>query len=190
MTPKKEVSLLPESENPNSFNAKLLRWLTTTGRIAIIVTELLVVGAFISRFWLDRKNADLSELIRQQQSILNTTENFEKEFISMQQRLNIIRDSYKNEPDYDQKITSITSSTPQDIIYNTLLLKKDEETKKISASLSLTAYKEESIVDFITNLTLNPDISTVKINRIEKKPQQNNYEISILLTFNSDQNKT
>jgi hypothetical protein len=49
----------------------------------------------------------------------------------------------------------------------------------------LTAYKEESIVDFITNLTVNPDISSVRIDKIEKKSQENNYSINVSLVFNS-----
>lgn len=190
MTVKKEVSLLPESENPNSFNSRLIKWLTTVGRVVIIFTELLVVAAFVSRFWLDRQNADLSEIIRQQQAILTTTKDFENQFSFLQQKLKIIKDFYTNEPDYDQKINSLISSTPDNIIYDNLSVSQDEEINKTVATLSLTAYKEESIIDFITNLMLNPNIQTVNINRIEKKSQESQYLINIYLIFNSSSLKT
>jgi len=190
MTVKKEVSLLPESENPNSFNSRLVKWLTTVGRVVIVFTELLVIIAFVSRFWLDRQNADLSEVIRQQRAILNTTKDFEDQFSFLQQKLKIIKDFYTNEPSYDSKINSLISSTPDNIIYNNLSISKDEETKKTVANLSLTSYKEESIVDFITNLMLNPDIQTVNINKIEKKAQENQYLISIYLIFKDSPSKT
>ena len=184
MALKKEVSLLPDSENPNSFNAKLIKWLTTVGRVAIIITEFIIVAAFISRFWLDRKNADLSEVVRQQQAILNTTVNFENDFSYLQQKLKIIKDSYANQTQYNEKIKSITESAPQDIVYNIINLQPDPKTNKLHSNISLTAYKEESIVSYITNLTLNPDINSVNIQKIEKKDKENNYSIDISLVFN------
>jgi hypothetical protein len=185
MIVKKEASLLPESENSNSFNFRFIKWVTTVGRVVIVFTELLVVSAFVSRFWLDRQNSDLSEVIRQQEAILKTTKDFENQFSFLQQKLKIIKDFYGNEPDYNTKISSLISSTPENIIYDNLSVAKDEKTNKTTASLSLTAYREESIVDFITNLMLNPDIQTVNINNIEKKDQENQYLISISLIFNS-----
>ncbi|MEI8067370.1 MAG: hypothetical protein WCG91_00265 [Candidatus Shapirobacteria bacterium] len=190
MTIKKEVSLLPESENPNSLNSRVIKWLTTVGRVVIIFTELIVVTAFASRFWLDRRNADLSEIIRQQQAILNTTKDFENQYSFLQQKLKIIRDFYSNDPAYNTKITSLISSTPDNIVYDNLSLSKDETLNKTVASISLTAYKEDSIVDFITNLMLNPDIQTVNINKIEKKAQENKYSINISLVFKTPTPKT
>jgi len=188
MANKKELSLLPDSENPNSFSGQLVKWLTTVGRWIIVITELIVVSAFVSRFWLDRKNSDLSENIRQQQAILESTQEFEKEFNSFQQRLKFIKDFYTNDPKYDQKISLLINSTPQDLIYKSLSLKLDDN-KKVSANASLVAFNEDSIVKFITNLMLNPDIETVKINQIEKKSQENNYSIVFSVTFKDSKTK-
>lgn len=184
---KKELSLLPDSENPNSFGAKVIKWLTTVGRWVIVFTELIVVSAFVSRFWLDRKNSDLSETIRQQQAILESTQGFESEFKSFQQRLEFIQAFYHNDPQYDKKITTLVNSTPKDIIYKTLSVGKEEDSKKISATASLVAFNETSIINFINNITLNPNIETVKINQIEKKQQENNYSVTISVVFKNSQ---
>jgi len=53
MPAKKEISLLPDEENLDSFSARAFRWLTTVGRYVIVFTELIVICAFLSRFWLD-----------------------------------------------------------------------------------------------------------------------------------------
>ena len=190
MAVKKELSLLPDSENPNSFGARAIKWLTTVGRWVIVLTELVVVSAFISRFWLDRKNSDLSETIRQQQAILETTQSFESEFKSFQKRLSFISDFYKNTPQYDQIITTLINSTPTDLIYQTISLQKGETENNISASASLIAFNEKSLVSFINNLALNPNIDSVKINQIEKKQQENNYLISIYVVFKNSSSKT
>jgi len=183
MAIKKELSLLPDTENPNSFSARVFKWLTTIGRSVIVITELIVVLAFLSRFWLDRKNSDLSEVVRQQQAILESTQNFENEFSSLQQRLIMIKNFYAKQPQYDQQIDLLVTSTPQDIIFNNLSVNYDPSTTQTKAIASLTAFKEDSIVNFITNLMVNPGIQSVDINQIEKKSKENNYSISISVVF-------
>ncbi|MDD4026632.1 MAG: hypothetical protein PHO75_00400 [Candidatus Shapirobacteria bacterium] len=183
MAAKKEISLLPESKNPRSFGARFLKWITTTGRVTIILTELIVISVFISRFWLDRKNSDLSEILRQKQAILESVIPFEQEFIGLQQRLTYIKDFYSNQPEYNKQIDSLISSTPQNLFYESLSILKDEKSKSTTINTSLIAYKEEDIVSFITNLMLNPDIDQVDVNRIEKKEKENQYSISLTLFF-------
>lgn len=190
MAIKKEPSLLPESENPRSFEARFLKWLTTIGRITIVLTELIVISVFISRFWLDRKNSDLSEIVRQKQAILESATPFETEFIKLQKRLSYIKNLYSNQPEYDKQINSLISSTPTDLFYNQISVSMDEKTQNTIINASLIAYKEESIVSFITNLTLNPDIKQVDITKIEKKEKENQYSISIVLHFNTNNIKT
>jgi len=183
MAAKKEISLLPESENPRSFGSLFLKWITTTGRVTIILTELIVISVFISRFWLDRKNSDLSEVLRQKQAILESVIPFEQEFVGLQQRLAYIKDFYSNQPEYSQQIDSLITSTPQNIFYENLSISKDEKLKSTTINTSLIAYKEEDIVSFITNLMSNPDIDQVDVNKIEKKEKENQYSISLTLIF-------
>lgn len=183
MAVKKEISLLPESQNPRSFGARFFRWITTTGRITIIFTELIVISVFISRFFLDRENSDLSDKSRQKQAILESTAPFEKDFINLQQRLSYIKNFYTNQPNFGPQIESLIASTPTGLYFEKIVISKDEKTKNSVINTSLSAYKEESIVSFITNLMLNPDIETVDISKIEKKEKENQYSISLSLNF-------
>jgi Tfp pilus assembly protein PilN len=185
MAVKKEVSLLPNSENPNSFSSRLIKWSTTTGRVVIIFTELIVVCAFISRFWLDRKNSDLSEILRQKTSILQNTQAFESEFKQLQQKLSSIKSFYANQPKYDQQLDSLIKSTPEEIYYKDINITQDEKTSETIINSNLIAYREDLIVNFITNLMVNPDIKQVDIKRIEKKSKENQYDVIISLVFNS-----
>lgn len=182
MTAQKGISLLPNEEDVTSLPSRIIRWLTSIGRFVIVFTELIVIGAFISRFWLDRKNSDLSEIIRQQKAILESTQDFEKEYSFLQQRLKFIKDFYKNQPQYTSKVNSLVESTPGDIAFNNLTI-KHSESGTILAMISLTAYKEDSIVDFITNLILNPQIQSVDVKTIEKKQKETGYSVNISLNF-------
>jgi Tfp pilus assembly protein PilN len=187
MPAKKEISLLPDEENLDSFSARAFRWLTTVGRYVIVFTELIVICAFLSRFWLDRTNSDLSEIIRQQQAILASTGSFETEYSQLQQRLNIIKNFYQNQPEYQSKLQTLTESTPLDITYTNLALTKNASSQT-TADISFSAYQESSIVNFITNLIVNPQISSVNILTIEKKTKENIYHVSLSLVFGKNPN--
>jgi len=183
MPVKREISLLPEENNPRSLPNRIVTWLTTVGRFVIVFVELIVVLAFLSRFFLDRKNADLSETIRQQKAILMSTKEFEDEYNQLQQRLKYIKDFYENEPQYLTKITSLVQSTPPDIVYDKFNITREKDSLQVVASLNAIAYEETSIVDFITNLILNPDIASVNIKSIEKKTKDSRYSIGLDLLF-------
>jgi len=179
MAVRKELSLLPEESNNNSFTARLIRYLTTVGRYIIVFTELIVISAFVSRFWLDRQNSDLAENIRQQKAILESTTEFETEYISLQSRLKYIDTQYKAQPKYVANIKSISSSLPQDVFLQNLSFSES------NAQISVYSYQEDSLVNLIVNLSLNPDISAVDIRKIEKKTKDTRYFVDISLKFNN-----
>ncbi|MFA6008204.1 MAG: PilN domain-containing protein [Candidatus Shapirobacteria bacterium] len=180
---KKEISLLPNDENNNTLIARILKWLTTVGRIVIIFTELIVISAFLSRFWLDRKNSDLSEVIRQQTAILASTQDFETDYRSLQERLKYISSFYQSEPKYVDNLNSLIQSLPDGIYFQSLNLSSDPKTSQVLAQVELYSYQEDPIVNFITNLKLNPDISSVNVQKIEKKTKDSKYYLSLSLIF-------
>jgi len=184
---KKEISLLPDEANVNTTGARVIRWISTVGRYVIVFTELIVIGAFLSRFWLDRKNSDLSDVIRQQKAILGSTQQFEDDYNLLQKKLNSIRTYYTQQPEFQTKISTLVESTPPDITYESLNLTTGDD-KNLAANLSLTAFQESSIINFMTNLILNPKISSVDVNKIEKKPKESKYYIDITISFNNATN--
>ena len=189
MPVKKEISLLPDEDNVNSFSARAIRWLTSVGRYVIVFTELFVICAFISRFWLDRTNSDLSEVVRQQTAILNSTADFEKDYAALQRRLNLIKTVYASQPQFKSKVESIAQSTPLDITFQNFVVSRNPKTNEISSSLIFYAYKETSVIDFITNLILNPDVASVNIVTIDKKPRDNKYNVALSLAFTNKTTK-
>ncbi|HWS48455.1 MAG TPA: hypothetical protein VN174_00210 [Candidatus Methanoperedens sp.] len=179
----KEISLLPNEENNNSLVARLIRWVMTVGRVVIIFTEFIVIGAFLSRFWLDRKNSDLSEVLRQQKAIISSTKDFENDYNSLQQRLLYIKNFYKNQPKYVDILNSLISSLPNGIYFDSFSLVRDRKSSLISVMAQLYSYQEGPLVNFITNAKLNPDIAGVEVQKIEKKTRDSKFYISVAITF-------
>ena len=142
MPPKKEISLLPQEENNQSPLARFLRWATGVGRVVIVFTELIVILAFLSRFWLDRENADLSDTLRQQKAIITSTKEFEEDYLSLQERLNYIDKFYKNQPDLARYMRSLVNTVPHDIFFQRLVFKKESSKPDLSCIASYPFFKE------------------------------------------------
>ncbi|BCX14499.1 MAG: hypothetical protein KatS3mg088_182 [Patescibacteria group bacterium] len=83
----KQINLLPKDKFSESDVGRIVFWFLSTFRIMVIVVELIVVAAFLSRFWLDSKNADLSDEIKQKEAQIRAFEETEKKFRELQKRL-------------------------------------------------------------------------------------------------------
>jgi hypothetical protein len=190
MAYKKEISLLPDKDNPNSLTGRILNWISNVGRYVVVFTELIIIGIFLSRFTLDRTNSDISEAVRQKRAMLNSTTEFEKDYSILQSKVQAIKKFYSQDNDYGNKIVYLADRTPSDIVYDNLSLKKDDG--KLSANLSLIVYNEKSLIDFITNLSFeneNNPVASIDIKSIEKKSKENKYDVTLQLDFkNSSQN--
>ena len=60
-----DVNLLEKDDFSESPIGRIVTWAITYGRYIMILTEIVVLLAFISRFSLDRKLTDLNEAIGQ-----------------------------------------------------------------------------------------------------------------------------
>ena len=78
--PTPEINFLSGDEWGGKIQGKFLKWALSWGKRIVILTELVVILAFLSRFYLDTKVADLSEKINQKKAIVLASAEFEKKF--------------------------------------------------------------------------------------------------------------
>lgn len=89
MTP--EINLLPQDDLESRPGGKFLKWALSWGKKIVVLTELMVVLAFLSRFWLDSSVADLSEEIDRRKTIIQASSQFENEFKTTQSKINQVK---------------------------------------------------------------------------------------------------
>lgn len=162
MAAKKEpkINLLPQNEFETSIWGRVLRWTLSTFRIIVILVEMVVMGAFLSRFWLDAKNSDLNELIEQKVAVISAYQDVEKEFNLIRKKINIFSEIVK-EPLKSEEIRVITSYLPPDVSLISISLDKDSvQVRGISGS-------EQSISQFIVNLKSDPKFSQVELAQMD-----------------------
>jgi len=84
MPKNKSINLLPQEEFEASTIGRVLKWATGTFRIIVIITEMVVMAAFLSRFWLDAQNSDLTDSIKIRSAQISAQGDLEKRFREIQ----------------------------------------------------------------------------------------------------------
>ncbi|MFC1625837.1 PilN domain-containing protein [Patescibacteria group bacterium] len=167
---KTKINLLPQEEFASSTVGRVLKWALSTFRIIVIVMEMIVMGAFLSRFWLDANNSDLTDSIKQKQSQILAQSDFEKDFRLIQNRLTIFK-SVSESSVVSQNLLKISSRTPENIFLLSLTLGEKE------ASIKATSSSEQSIAQYIANLKDEKTFKDVSLQQVNQSSDNQAYII-------------
>lgn len=119
------INLAPKDEFESSLTGKILRWALTTGRMIVVLTEFVVILAFVSRFKLDRDLNDINDMVTQKQAIVVSFEDTENQMRDLQSRLAIIKDMLTFNVNSDQSFSTLVNMTPRDIFYSAIEFSRD-----------------------------------------------------------------
>lgn len=159
-----KINLLPQEEFETTTFGRVINWALSSFRIIVILTEMVVMLAFLSRFWLDARLTDLNDLIKQKQAVIQAQSDFESKFRLLQKRLSVFA-SFKQEGlDTSGVISSLTSSLPDDV---SLLGFSQKEAKMEIAG---TSASERSIAQLIANLEANESFEKVFLKDVSVNP--------------------
>ena len=156
-----QINLLHQEQFAASTSGRILAWALSTFRIIVIITELVVILAFLSRFFLDAENADLSEEIEQKQGIIVSSAEFEKTFRQTQKKLEIFSQLTAQDRQASGVLSKIALSIPPDVFLESISLNDN------SLSLIGLSPNERSIQEFVANLETNLGFKNVNLERIE-----------------------
>lgn len=159
---KKEVkiNLLPQKEFERSIVGRILRWALSSFRIIVIVTEMIVMAAFLSRFWLDAQNSDLNDTISQKKAIVTSFAETENKFRTFQKQIDIFS-KITSSTQKSEYLNLITSLTPPDVILNSISDNED------SMQITGLSGSEQNISQFIKNLASADKFKDVSLSKID-----------------------
>ena len=161
MPAKKEavINLLPQREFEASTAGRILKWALSSFRIIVVLTEMLVMAAFLSRFWLDARNSDLNEQIVQKQTVILSSKEIEERFRLDQKRLLILSELSAISPLSDL-IGTIVSYLPTSVTFSSIAIEGD------SVDLAGTSGGELGISQFMANLESSKKLSGITLTRV------------------------
>lgn len=167
-----QINLLPEANFETTTTGRVLSWILSTFRIIVIVTEIIVMIAFLSRFWLDAQNTDLNEDLKHKTAVLAASKDFEREFEDTQNRLRTFSELTKNQGIYEDVLKTLVSYLPPDLYLTMLIFKED------ALQIEGSTANEVSIQQLIVNLTSTNKFSDLGLAELSTDPNN-----SVLLNF-------
>ncbi len=173
---RRAINLLPRDSFESSQAGIVLAWLLSFGKWAVIVTQLIVMGAFLWRFSLDRELTDLKKSIAKNVAIIKSYEQIERDFVLTQKRLATAKTVIGQQKAITEELSVLASSTPVDVWYEKLTLSP--------TSTTLSAYSRSlpGFSQFLSSVQSNPRYTGVSVARIQDGGAQNaqmQFEISM-----------
>lgn len=174
---KKNINLLQQRGAPLTFWEKFYDWITNTARVIVIVTELLVLGAFGWRFWLDRKLNDLKSEIKVKGETLKSLSRQEDEIRDLQAKTETYNNLWDNSSYLYSVLREVNGYLVSDISDLNLSMRRNAEGSVLSVSGILP---RDEIDNLENDLKDSSSFSEVKLSSIEKQEQDSDiYDFTI-----------
>jgi len=158
---KRSINLLPRDAFENSTLGVVLEWSLVFGKWAVILTQLVVMGAFLYRFTLDRNLTDLRKAIAKDVAIVKSYDQVERDFSLAQKQVNSAKQILAAQDLIQKTFVGIGSITPSEVWYDRITI--------TPSTLALTAYAASlpAFGQFLSAIQNDPAYVGVRIGKIE-----------------------
>lgn len=177
------INLISKEKFERTKIGQVVIWATTVGRYLVIATELIVIAAFLSRFYLDRVLTDLNEELQQKQAVIESFADLEDRVETAQQQIDIVKKMLAGQMNINQQLAKIGQSTPKNVAFETLNF--DQEKAQIVG----TALSKQAAANFLSALKTNPSFSNLNVSKLSSSPTQTDVEFSLSINFNQNDGK-
>lgn len=154
---KKKVNLLLRESFEYTTLGKVLAWSLSAGRVIVILTELVVIIAFLSRFWLDRTLTDLNEQNASKKKQIEAASKFESDFRQTQQQLAAYQKLISVPAEAAERVAEVTSFLPSGVTLASISMSEDKIT------LTGNALSEQGLAGFLQALQISKKLKDSKL---------------------------
>jgi hypothetical protein len=144
---------------------RFISFALNTGRVLVIGTELIALGAFLYRFSLDQTLVQLHDSVQQQEAIVNLLKDNEKTFRGLQNRLSLSSTLIKQGSIFPKLLSDVFSFAPSDMNIHTLSLAPD------GIRVEATVQSVDSLSNFVDKLKAYPAVSGVSLDRVSNQTE-------------------
>ena len=172
-----KINLLPKDSFELSGLGKILKWALTSGRILVVLTEFVVILAFGSRFYFDKKLNDLIEVIGQKQAVVESYVDIENKIRDLLSRQAVVDKYLKESLGIGDVINQIKRVTPVDVSFT--------EISVDGAGFSLTgmAGSEGGLASLLIGVNNILSVTGISVGSIDYDQRQGaiNFKISVVV---------
>jgi|WetSurSiteA1Bulk_404760.scaffolds.fasta_scaffold02073_6 Tfp pilus assembly protein PilN len=160
-----KINLLPQEEFAKSTFGRILTWALSGFRVIVIAVELIVMAAFLSRFWLDAKINDLNDVIRQKQALISSQGEFEKKFRDIQTRITIFSGAKAMASTPSTELEKIAAFLPMDVALSSFTFNEGK------VQIKGVAGSEISVAQLMANLEGTKQYKEVLLTSVGNDPK-------------------
>ena len=124
------INLLPKDSFEFSSLGKILKWTTSVGRVLVVMTEFVVILAFASRFYFDKKLNDLNDQIEGKLAVVQGFAAVETQMREVLQKQSVVAAGLAEGVRVEEKIASLSRIIPAGVTLEILHI----EGKKLEMS--------------------------------------------------------
>lgn len=158
------INLLPTEEFDASIKNRIIQWLLGSFRFLVVTVELVVIIGFLSRFFLDSKNADLTDEINQKKALIESYLPFEKDFKRAQAKLTTFNTFAYSKTPFSDFVAMVTNNLSSD-------LQVTKITKSATDfSVLVVGKNEQNILSFVSRLRKEPTLAQLNVVSVEEVP--------------------
>jgi len=177
---KKSINLLHQRGAPPTFWEKAYDWVSNTARIIVIVVEVVILGAFGARFWLDRQLKDLKGEIEIKGETLKSLADQEDEIRQLQDEIFSYDQIWINSSNYYNILIEVNGYLNSDIDKLSYSFSREEG----FAFFSISGIMSRQDIDTLENDLKDSDtFSDVALANIQKKGSEDEYEFNLNATI-------
>ncbi len=158
------INLLPTDEADASLKNRIITWLLGSFRFLVVTVELVVIVGFLSRFFLDSKNADLTDEINQKKALIQSYLPFEHDFKRAQARLATFNTYAYSKTPFSDYVSLVTKNLSSDL----QLTKIDYSATDFS--VLVVGKNEQNILSFVTRLKKETPFTQMNVVSVEAVP--------------------
>ena len=158
------INLIGQEDLSHTPQGRIVQWAMTYGRYIMILTEIVVLGAFVSRFTLDRKLTDLKEEITQKQAIIEANVELETQIRTAQAQIDQVKKLIDGQAQPKDTLNLVESFLPLDVYLQSLDIKQN------TLAMHATAKTTGGFAQLLANLKALKQLTNVSIGSIQRTP--------------------
>ena len=154
-----------------------MKWATTVGRVLVVLTEFVVLLAFASRFYFDKKLDDLGEVLTQKEVQIAAYADVEVEMRKVLAKQQSVETTQKEGLGFASKIDSLTQIMPTGTVLDSLSLDK--------SGLAITgkAQSEYGFAQFIGGVKKMSGVTMISLGETSFDQTTGGVKFSIQISF-------
>ncbi len=157
-TSNREINLIPSKKfEEHSRSRKVFIWMVGVGRVIIIITELVAVLVWLSRFNLDYQITTLQENIENKAASVATSKRFETNVRRYQNKIKLLKELEQEKIFFSQGLNKLSALSPQEVRFTKINLQPQQ------IQFNAIADTAASFALLISSLISSEDVQEIRL---------------------------